>query len=238
MSLLAVRTRAWPNGPMANTRDSEALDRARKGAALKALRMALGHTQESAAAAHGVTPQAWQHFEAGRRHLSEQKLAALVKSIGGTPARLELELSKIPADGPSRQLRPPKPAERVARPYDLPLAGVARGGPLEPATFDGGAEIIDLSRFFAPDTQIVRLDGMSMYPYAEPGGFVTYNPRQPARRGHGCVVVRRDGSKIVARFEGFEGEAVVVTELWPEERRLTFEAASVSGVYAIGLRGD
>ena len=77
-----------------------------------------------------------------------------------------------------------------------------------------------------------------MYPYAEPGGFVTYNPRQPARRGHGCVIEMKDGSKLVKRYEHHDAETLTVTELWPEEKQLTIPLADVAGVYAIGLRGD
>ena len=48
----------------------------------------------------------------------------------------------------------------------------------------------------------------------------------------------RDGSYAVKRFERFEPDVLVVTELWPEERELRYPLAEVAGAYAIGLRGE
>lgn len=241
MSLLAIRTQPWPKQLMNAVRDNEAVDRRRKGLALRALRKRLGHTQETAAAAHKVTPQAWQNYEGGKRHLSDAKISALVASIGGDMEAFGFELAKVPEApeaGPVPRRRPGL-AERTAdNVYQLPVGGVAHGGPTRPDfAHDMEAELFDLSRFFKPGTEVLRLGGMSMVPYAEPGGFVTYNRRDLARRGEGCVVEMKDGSKLVKRFEHYDDRVLVVTELWPEEKRLEIPLEDVAGVYAIGLRG-
>lgn len=121
----------------------------------------------------------------------------------------------------------------------LPVGGIAHGGALRPNLYDDGgeAEVIDFAQYFTAGTQVLRLAGMSMVPYAEPGGFVTYNVRQPARRGQGCVIEMADGSYAVKRFERMDDNHLYVTELYPKERELTFDLAEVKGVYAIGLRG-
>ncbi|WP_312145224.1 helix-turn-helix domain-containing protein [Brevundimonas sp.] len=230
-------------------KDREAADRRRKGLALKALRRRLGVTQEAAANALGVTVQAWQNYEAGKRHLSDPKLAAiLVEALNSDREEFDAELTQIPDDLTPSQRERLGAREAINRgsssqppaAFHLPVGGIAHGGALRPNVYDDGgeAEVIDFSRYFAPGTRVLRLGGMSMFPYAEPGGFVTYNPRQPARRGQGCVIEMKDGSYAVKRFERFDADHLVVTELFPEERELQLPLADVAGVYAIGLRGE
>jgi len=250
MTLLARKPRSWPNTGMTVMKDREAADRRRKGLALKALRRRLGVTQEAAANALGVTVQAWQNYEAGKRHLSDPKLATiLAEALNSDREEFDAELARIPEEvaAPSSDFRYPTPATPRTRgvfdptaPFQVPVGGIAHGGALRPNVFDDGgeAEVIDFSRFFSPGTRVLRLSGMSMFPYAEPGGFVTYNPRQPARRGQGCVIEMKDGSYAVKRFERFDADCLIVTELFPEERELQIPLAEVAGVYAIGLRGE
>ena len=240
MSLLALRTQPWPKQLMNAVRDNEAVDRRRKGLALRALRGRLGHTQETAAASHKVTPQAWQNYEAGKRHLSDVKLSALVASMGGSMEEFALELAKIPDVPPQRaaQRRPGVKDRAGSNVFQLPVGGIAHGGPTRPDfAHDMEAEMFDASRFFKPGTELLQLGGMSMVPYAEPGEFVTFNRRDLARRGRGCVIEMKNGSKQVKRFEYYDDAVLVVTELWPEERQLQIPLEDVAGVYAIGLRG-
>jgi phage repressor protein C with HTH and peptisase S24 domain len=219
-------------------RDREAADRRRMGLALKALRTRLGLSQGAAAENAGFSSyKAWQNYENGERKFTDPKLQTLLLALNADREEFDLQLARIPEEEP----RPPQPRsfDERGRPYALPFSGLAHGGALRPnVAHEEEAEVIDLSRFFAAGTRILRLDGMSMYPYAEPGGFVTYNPKQPARRGHGCVVELKDGSKLVKRFEHYDDQSLVVTELWPEERQITIALEDVAGVYAIGLRGD
>jgi transcriptional regulator with XRE-family HTH domain len=242
MLSLAVTDRPWPKPVMTVLKDREAQERRRKGLALKALRRRLGITQERAAADYGATVQAWQLYEQGKRHFSDPKLAKLLAALGANVVDFELELAKIP-DGPLphgvREAASAMQEHAVAStPLQLTVGGVAHGGGILPNVYDDGqADVIDFSRYFAPGTRVLRLDGMSMYPYAEPGGFVTYNPRHPAKRGEGCVIAFKDGAFAVKRFERFEGDQLVVVEVYPVEQELRFPLADVAGVYAIGLRG-
>jgi transcriptional regulator with XRE-family HTH domain len=223
-------------------KDREAQERRRKGLALKALRRRLGITQERAAAEYGATVQAWQLYEQGKRHFSDPKLAKLLQALGASAVDFQLELSKIP-DGPLVAARPssgPVHMAEAASPFQfqLEVGGVAHGGGVMPTVYDDGqGDVIDFTRYFAPATRVLRLAGMSMYPYAEPGGFVTYNPRHPAKRGEGCVIAFTDGGFAVKRFERFEDDKLVVVEVYPVEQELRFPLADVAGVYAIGLRG-
>ncbi len=122
----------------------------------------------------------------------------------------------------------------------LPVGGVAHGGATAPNLYDDGgeAEVIDFARFHSAGNLVLKIAGMSMVPYAEPGSFVTYNVRQPPRRGQGCVIQMKDGSYLVKRFERMDDDTLYVTELYPVERALTYPLVEVQGVFAIGLRGD
>lgn len=242
MSLLALKTQPWPKQLMNAVKDNEAIDRRRKGLALRALRGKLNHTQESAATAHNVTPQAWQNYEGGKRHLSDAKVSALVASIGGTMEDFAFELSRIPevpAQSPAQQRRQGVAERPSGNVFHLPIGGVAFGGPTRPDfAHDGGeVEVFDASRFFKPGTEVLKLGGMSMVPYAEPGEVVTFNRQDLARRGEGCVIEMKDGSKLVKLFQRYDDGQLVVTELWPVEKELTFPLEDVAGVYRIGFRG-
>lgn len=223
-------------------RDQEAADRRRKGLALKALRQRLGISQGAAAEAAGFSSyKAWQYYENGERKFSDPKLLTLLTAINADREEFDEQLARIPDDAASKSPAPSRGSEDRAfqSPYQLPLAGFAHGGPDRPnVADDADRELVDLSKFFAPGTELLRLGGMSMWPYAEPGGFITFNRKDPAKRGEGCVVVKKDGTKLVKRFESYRDDLLIVTELWPKEREITIPLDEVLGVYNIGLRGS
>lgn len=227
---------------MVDTTEHDRLVRQRAGAALKILRKRAGMTQEDAAgAADRISLPSWKNYERGLRFMDNPTLARALRAIGASAEEHALEVQRLSAPYYDHE-RPEafrEPTER-GRVMALPVGGIAHGGALRPNIYDDGgeAEVIDFAQFFSPGTRVLRLGGMSMVPYAEPGGFVTYNPRQPARRGQGCVIEMKDGSYAVKRFERTDEETLYVTEIYPEERELKFPLRDVHGVYAIGLRGD
>lgn len=225
---------------MVDTTSRQRMDRELAGAALRAVRKKAGMTQEDAVgAATGISLASWKNYEKGHRALDNPTLARALAALGATSEEYALERSRIePAlDRPERSFMG---VQERGRTMVLPVGGVAHGGGARPNLYDDGgeAEVIDFSRYFTPGTQALRLAGMSMYPYAEPGGTVTYNVRQPARRGHGCVIQMQDGSYMVKRFERMDDEQLVVTEFYPVERELTFPMQDIKGVYAVTGRFD
>lgn len=239
MSSLALRSEAWSSRRMVDTSERERVERERAGAALRILRKRAGLTQEDAAgAADRISLASWKNYENGIRGMDNPTLARALKAIGASIEEHQLEVAKLGGlQGESPFFGGMSDRGRVMA---LPVGGIAHGGALRPNLYDDGgeAEVIDFARFFAPGTRVLKLGGMSMVPYAEPGGFVTYNPRQPARRGQGAVIEMKDGSYLVKRFERMDDETLYLTELYPVERELTLPLAEVAGVYAIGLRGD
>lgn len=240
MLALATRSRSWPNRGMSTLKEKEALARRRMGLALSAVRRRLGLSQDQASEAVGwKSAQAWQYYEHGKRHFSDPKLDQMLAALGASREEFDQQLALIPDEADALPARRGM-REPAGRGFSLPVGGIAHGGARRPNLYDDqSAEIIDFGRFFAPGTRVLRLDGMSMFPYAEPGGFVTYNVKQPPRRGYGCVIEMADGSYSVKRFERYEGDALIVSELHPVERLLDpIPLADIKGVYAIGLRGD
>lgn len=238
MLSLASRPVPYHSHPMGAV-NHEQLERMRRAHALKALRRRRGLTQEAAATAHGVTTQAWQNYEAGKRHLSDKKISELLPALDADNDDFEQELQRLPEPSsfaPDEiRMAGPRPLGGLLMAVD----GIVHAGALNPNVYQGGeAEIIDFSAFFGPEWRVLRLAGESMIPYAEPGGFVTYSTRRPPRRGQGCVIITTAGEYLVKRFERTAGGKLHVTELYPEERPLAFDLTEIRGVYAIGLRGD
>lgn len=222
---------------MVDTSSYEAAERARAGAALKILRKRAGLSQEKAASIAGIGTQTWQNYEVGRRGMDLAMLGRVTSAIGATPE----EHALIMARTASPEHRPAASgfAER-ARSFEIPVGGIAYGGAPRPQFHhDGDADIIDFSAFFKATTRVLRNDGMSMWPYAKPGGLVTYDLRIPPKRGEGCVVELNDGSYLLKLFQRYEGGDLIVSEIYPEERELDpIPLDEVRGIYAVGLRGD
>lgn len=237
MLSLAVQEKPWSPRRMVDTRDQDRLDRQRAGAALRALRKRAGMTQEAAADAAGVSVQSWRNYERGERFMDKGILTKATAALGSNPEEHAMEAARL---SPARQPTATGSLVDDGRGFSIPVGGIAFGGSSRPNIYDepGGGEVIDLRRFFPEGTRALRIAGMSMFPYAEPGELVLYNVYRPAKRGQGCVIEMKDGSYAVKRFERMDDSQLFVTELYPEERELTFELASIKGVYAIGLRGD
>lgn len=211
-------------------------DAERLGQALKRLRLRLGLTQAQAAAQAGTYQQTWARYEAADNDalLKVTLQRRLAQALGASHADLLAEAELVGArPGPGES--PDRPMRR----FEFPVLGRVRAGPQGVETYDAGdAETFDLSALLGPDTRILRLAGESMIPYAEPGGFVSFNTNRFPRRGQGCVIETHEGVFYVKRFERTEGDKLIVTELHPVERELTFDLRQVRGVYAVGLRGD
>lgn len=206
------------------------------GLALKILRKRSGASQEAAAERAQIGVQSWQNYEVGRRGMDAVKLAKVTAAVDSSPEEHALEVAKLSEADRAHHSRG---MEDRSRPFSLPLGGVAYGGANRPAVYDmGEPEVIDFAAYFTANDRVLRLAGMSMYPYADEGGFVTYNLRKPPRRGYGCVIEMKDGAYLVKRFERFADDILHVTELYPEERALTFPLQDIRGVYAIGFRVD
>lgn len=241
MSSLAARSEVWNSRLMTGSDDLLNDEKTRAGAALKILRARSGKSGEEVALEADVHPQTYRNYEKGRRRIPPEVLPRILVALGADAEDHALEMSRLAATTP-----PPTERSFAAglqergRVLQLPVGGYAFGGAARPAMYDlvEEPEVVDFADYFAAGTRVLRLGGMSMVPYAEPGGFVTYNPRRLARRGHGAVIQMKNGSYQVKRFERIEGDKLIVTELYPVERELQIEMSEVEGVYAIGLRGD
>lgn len=216
-------------------------ERDRLARALALLRREAGMTQEQAAARINRTVQAWQNYEWGKRKFTETLAGEVTKALGLTVQDLLDARDRLPDEAPEPPAAPGRTAARDAAGPSLQLKvlGRVRAGPVGPNVYDQhDAEVIDFATFFSPDARVLRLAGESMIPYAEPGGFVVYHLSRWPRRGQGCVIETTAGEYYVKRYEKTDAGKLIVTELHPQERQLTFELSEIKGVYAIGLRGD
>lgn len=210
------------------------VERKRMGRALALLRAAAGLTQPAAAERLGVTLQAWQNYEYGRRRFTPDLVRSVTNALARSPEDLSEARSRVIASDADA----PLPSVRSS-PYELPLLGRVRAGPQGLHVYDGGEpETIDLGYLFGPDVRVLRLAGESMIPYAEPGGFVSYHLRSLPKRNKGVVIQLINGDFFVKRYDYERGGVLYVTELYPDERQINFALTEVRGVYPIGLRTD
>lgn len=211
------------------------------GRALAALRERAEMSQPDAADAAGVTLSAWQNYEYGRRIWKPALLRKVTAAIGTTVEALEGERARLDGDpvGVSRSALSGL-AESSVRSFELPLHGRAIAGRLGPQIYDRPETVstLDLGPFFGSGARAIRLAGESMVPYAEPGGFVVFDVDRWPRRGQGCVIETEEGEFYIKRYDKTDGSTLYVTELWPEEKTLTFPMLKIRGVYAVILRGD
>lgn len=213
----------------------------RLGAALRRLRLRFELTQAHAAELANTRQQTWQRYESGGNDalLKVTLQRRLAEAIGADHEMFLMELAGIDSRKPGYRQGPSLGEIGVVGRVTLPVGGQVRVGPRDLNFYDEREpEVLDLTPFFAEDARVLRLAGESMIPYAEPGGFVTYNLRRYPRRGQGCVVELTNGDFYVKRYERREDDGLVVTELHPAEREIRFALGDVKGIYAVGLRGD
>lgn len=210
------------------------------GAALRRLRERAGLTQTQAADNMNVTLQAWGNYERGERQFKRQLIESVTAAIGSTPEALAIEAARDDEIGRAPTEAARFAEERFARRFELPIAGYARAGGMATAVYEPDQqEMLDLAPFFGPTVRVLMVQGESMIPYAQPGGFVTYDVKTWPRKGDGCVIIfKGDRDPMVKRFEKTLGSTLYVTELYPQEQELTFNLAEVEAVYRVGFRAD
>lgn len=226
-------------------------DAQRYGLALKRLRLRSDMSQSEAGAAAGTSQQTWQRYESGSNDalLKPPLQKRLATALGATHEEFLMQLAQVQAGEPLQLpdmhgFAEARPLRRFEFPLDGPVQSDDEGMKV---IDDGAADVIDLSQILPAGTRFLRLAGENMYPYAESGGFLSYNVNQPPRRGRGCVIRMKDGTFHVRRYEGVRDGRLVVTEfktsehggrITHEEHQATFDLRDVEGIYLVGLRGD
>lgn len=223
---------------MVDLNELEIRQRREYAAAVRALRVARGWTQQQAADEAGITLQGWANYERAERRFTKTLITTVCRVLGVSPEELELKRAELAEPEPPRET-PAGFAERGGRAFEVTMETSARFGPdgFE-ILASGKPEAMDLSAFFGPDWRVLQLPGEEMAPYADPGGFVTYNIRRAPQPGKGCVVQLSDGRYIVRRYDGMKDGNLILTRLHPTQIQSNIPLRDVQGVFPIGLRLD
>ena len=233
MLSVSPAARAWPISVMLNLPPDTPAERKRLGKALAMLRDDAGLSQQSAADAMGVTAQAWQNYEYGRRRFTPELARKVTRALDRDPEDLLLARERVPGAA-GEDARPRPRADHI---YDLPLAGRA--------VFSGGAgqirgvaegETLSLADYFGPEWKVLPIVDGAMIPYVSPGGFVTYSTGRFPQPGQGCVIELATGELRVRRFEAMLSGELQVAAIFPQVIPETIRLTEVKGVYAVGLR--
>lgn len=204
----------------------------RLGMALKRLRQRLGLSQQDAAARAQTYQQTWQRYESARNNalLRVDLQRQLAEAMGATHADLLAEL-----DG----LGQPMPPDRVLRRMEFPVPGQVHTSAQGFQVYEGGEpQTFDIGWLFGPSTRILPVPDDSMAPYAQIGGFVTYNVGVTPKENLGCVIEMMDGSFQLRLFERIAGGVLYAAELHPRRRTLQYDLTKVRGIHRVGVRGD
>lgn len=224
----------------------------RYGLALKRLRLRYDMSQRQAAEAAGTYQQNWQRYERGENDalLKPVLQRRLAEGLGASHEEFLVELAQVNAD-PAAPAFSPEPinlADRIARRTEFPLDGRMRPAPNGMEVFDSGEpDAIDLGQILPQGTRFLRLAGEDMIPYAEPGGYISYNPFAPPQRGRGCVIRMTNGAMHVKKFLGMRDgqlQAIEYRAITHEgrpgyvETPVSYDLRDVEGVFLAGIRGD
>lgn len=229
------------------------------GRALSVLRRRARLSQQAAAEAFGVTPQAWQNYEAGKR-ASAFSLMSLPALTGAVSARPE-DLARV------RDLLNAGISEALLADASQPLPSPGRTGEVIvfPATPGGSAQSREealapvygvvhagdpAAIAFTPDrpsdwkplhpNQLGHRDpfylevlGDSLSPRFERGEYAPAVRGVWPTRGQVCVVETHEGAMLLKYFEGREPDGIRLRELQPEPRTFTIHARDIRAVHAV-----
>lgn len=183
-----------------------------------------------------MTGANYQQYELGERAFTPERLDAIMQALETSEAEVEAERAAILGD-------PVEPANDSRAPRDPLVVDIyarAMAGPLGTQVRDVGQPLrqIDLRQILGSDVGATEVGGESMIPWAEPGEIILFDRARHPRRGYGCVIETKEGDLFVKLYSHQDGSNLFVKELYPEERLINFQLATLKGVYAVRLRGD
>ena len=252
-------SRSYPR--MTNKAAPSSTDRDRiYGRALSVLRKRARLSQQAAAEALGVTPQAWQNYEAGKRSsiFALSSLPGLTAAVGASSMDLTRVADLIEAGTSEGLLADP----------DHPLPTGAASGEVvifsrrketEPASLEAAtlAPVYGAVHAGAPDAiaftpdhpddwrplhpnQVgyrdpfyVEVIGDSMSPRFEPGEKAPAVRGVWPSRGQVCVVETHQGAMLLKYYERRDAESLYLRELSPQPREFAIHLADVRAVHAV-----
>jgi transcriptional regulator with XRE-family HTH domain len=204
------------------------------GRAFKALREQLRMTQGQIGQALSptISSQAWQKYEAGERHFTEDKIAAALDAMNLDHADLENELQKQTGAARTPQRWEGRSGQRG---LIIPIWGRARMGPRGPEVYDASAEqrSVDLVQFFGPEAGAFELAGESMTGWGETGDLVIFDRARWPGKNKPCVIETKTGELYCKFFEKEDGSTVFARETFPEPKTITFKMIDLKGVYRV-----
>ena len=225
------------------------------GKALALLRTRAGLTQAEAADRLGKTQGYWEKYEAARNNalLRRDVLDRVTAALGVTVQDFYAALEDFTEPHQAAQMPPliyrfgGASAQPEHSPLSIPFDGYAKAGP-SPNTYDEPHETeFDLSAYIRPTSRAMLLAGESMVPYAEPGGFIVYDTKEPPQRNKGALIRMVDGSNHAKKYLRTTDSHVECLELEPRvidgmnayvEKLIYYPLKDVSRVFPIVVRGD
>ena len=187
----------------------------RIGEALGKLRRERGLSQAEAGARIGMTSQGWSLYESGRRAglFRPDMLRRLTAALEATPEDLMLMVIPSPAGARS---------STAGTEDEAPVTGMASRG-----------RLFEVPPTPSPARQRFLLNTDEMAPWAFADTVIEYEPGRVPRSRRGCVLVLRNGERLVRLWvRGDENNVVVTYAQGQRETYPTQEIREISEVTA------
>lgn len=223
---------------MTETMSAEEAERRILGRALAALRDRAGLTQYEAAQQLGISTQAWQMYEGGKRRFTPEQIGKVTAALGNSPEDLMIQRARLLGQEPQLAMVHGV-GEREGRALIIPIWGRAKVADAGPTVEAGETpdDLMDLRILRSASVGATRIADGSLIGWGDPGELVIFDRDRWPARGKGCVIEMKNGQLFVKLYEKSEDGHLYARQLNPESL-VNFKMSEVKGVYAIRLRGD
>jgi phage repressor protein C with HTH and peptisase S24 domain len=188
---------------------------------IKEIRKSKGISQESLGDMIGMKKAGVSKLERGSVKLTTAHIDKIAQALGCDPIEI---MGKTAYSQETRPLsRGLSEAPRTVQSSKIPVWGTvdAQGGERYAInTEDTPIDFIEPLPVQETDKDAFGLlvAGESMFPKYEPGNIVCVHTRKPAIKGRDCVVEMNDGSGLIKKYLGMQGDSYLLEQLNPPKQ--------------------
>jgi repressor LexA len=198
-------------------------------ASLKIIRERKGVSQAAVAKELGISRQAYNNYELGKRQADYETLLRLAEYFGTTVENLIRDTPKLEDEDPSAVILP---TEKI---HMIPVFNSVAAGFGAYASSD----IIEYIPLYiendhdVEDTICITVRGQSMYPKIEDGDKIVVRRQESVDNGRVAVVMI--GEEAVVKRVNFDGERLELTSFNPEYPPRIIEGEELANCRIVGL---
>ena len=203
---------------------------------LRKIREEKGVSQAAVAKELGISRQAYNNYELGKREADYETLLKLAEYFETTVEALiaDVNVKKIPAAAKCHSVEP-NPNLTLETPYHIPIFNSVSAGFGAYASSDivGYMPMVIANPHDFKDTICIKVKGDSMYPKIEDGDVITV--RKQASVDNGQIAVVRIGDECVVKKVELGKNFLKMVSINPEYKDRILTGPELEGVEIVGL---